>query len=58
MDWLERWFGWAPDDGDGSLETMLVTALVLSAAILFVALHRPTRRAVLGAWRRLLGAQS
>ena len=47
MDWLERWLGWAPDNGDGSIETMLVAAAAVSACILFVAFYGPARRVVL-----------
>jgi len=52
MDWIERWFDVAPDNGDGSLEMMVVVALVASAAILFVGCYGPARRALL----RRLGA--
>jgi hypothetical protein len=47
MDWIERWFDWAPDDGDGSFEVMILAALALSAVILVVALWPPARRAAL-----------
>jgi hypothetical protein len=29
MDYIERHFGFSPDDGDGSIEVMLITALVM-----------------------------
>ena len=28
MDFIERWFGFAPDHGDGSLEAIILIALV------------------------------
>jgi hypothetical protein len=28
MDFIERWFGFAPDHGDGSLEAIILLALV------------------------------
>jgi len=51
MDWIERWFGISPDNGDGSLEMLYLVALAVSAGLLFVACHRPTRRA-LNEWLR------
>ena len=32
MDFIERWFGFSPDHGDGSLEAMLLTMLVVFVA--------------------------
>jgi hypothetical protein len=29
MDWIERWFGFSPDDGDGTVEWLIVMAVVL-----------------------------
>ena len=34
MDFIERMFGISPDGGDGSTELMLLTVLVLIAAVL------------------------
>jgi hypothetical protein len=37
MDWIERWFNLAPDNGDGTLELLIiltVVALVLLPAVL------------------------
>lgn len=31
MDWIEQWFGISPDGGDGSLERILLGALVVVA---------------------------
>jgi len=28
MDFIERWFGFSPDHGDGSLEAIILIALV------------------------------
>jgi len=38
MDFIERWFGLSPDNGDGSLELLWIIALV--AAIAVVAFRR------------------
>jgi hypothetical protein len=35
MDWIEQWFGFAPDHGDGSLEMLLM--LAAAAAVLVAA---------------------
>jgi hypothetical protein len=35
MDWIEQWFGIAPDNGDGTLELLIwlvVAAVIVSAA--------------------------
>lgn len=41
MDFFERWFGIAPDGGDGSLEALyLLVIVVVIAAIVF---RRPLR---------------
>ena len=35
MDWIEQWFGIAPDNGDGTLEMLIVlsaAAVIVSAA--------------------------
>lgn len=43
MDFIESWFGLAPDNGDGSLEALWVGALVV--AVLVVAFrHRISAR--------------
>ena len=37
MDFIERWFGFSPDGGSGSLEiTLIIVALVVLAAPLLV----------------------
>ena len=36
MDWIERWFGMSPDDGDGSLEALIFVALVVIGVWLLV----------------------
>jgi hypothetical protein len=37
MDWIEQWFGFAPDNGDGTLELliMLVVAAVIVVAVVW-----------------------
>ena len=51
MDWLEQWFGVAPDNGDGSLELLLVLAGATS--IIGVVLYR-SRAAQLAVSRLLI----
>jgi hypothetical protein len=41
MDWIEIWFGVSPDDGDGTLELLLV---VLAVAAIFVVVLMFNRR--------------
>ena len=38
MDWLEQWFGFAPDNGDGSVELliMLTVAVVVAVALVWI----------------------
>ncbi len=36
MDWIEQWLGFAPDNGDGTLEltlTLLAVAVVVTAVL-------------------------
>lgn len=33
MDWIERWFGFAPDNGDGTLELLIMVAVAIAAVI-------------------------
>ena len=33
MDFIERWFGLSPDNGDGSYELLLIVAAVTSLAV-------------------------
>lgn len=40
MDWIERWFGFAPDNGDGSLEW----AISIAAFMIFLGLGVWTAR--------------
>ena len=35
MDFIEQWFGIAPDHGDGSLEILWVAAIVVAAVAIF-----------------------
>ena len=41
MDWIEQWFGIAPDNGDGTLELLIV--LVVAAVIVSAAVWRIPR---------------
>jgi hypothetical protein len=38
MDWIEQWFGFAPDNGDGSVELliMLTVAVVVAVAVVWI----------------------
>jgi hypothetical protein len=29
MDWIERWFGISPDNGDGTVEWLIIVAIVM-----------------------------
>jgi len=33
MDWIERWFGFSPDDGDGTAEWLIVLALLVVGVV-------------------------
>ncbi len=33
MDWIEQWFGFAPDGGDGTLELLVIMTLGASAGV-------------------------
>jgi hypothetical protein len=46
FNWIERWFGVSPDNGDGSLEVLYLVVLVLCAGALLVACYGPARRAI------------
>jgi hypothetical protein len=46
MDWIERWFGIAPDNGDGSLEILISLCAVAAGLAGFTYLH-PRARAYL-----------
>jgi hypothetical protein len=43
MDWIERWFGVAPDNGDGSLEMLISLCAIAAALAAFAYLHSRTR---------------
>jgi len=32
MDFIEQWFNFSPDDGDGAVEVLLIIALVIAVA--------------------------
>ena len=44
MDWIERWFGVSPDNGDGSLE-MLISLCAIVGALIAIAYLHPRARA-------------
>jgi hypothetical protein len=33
MDWIERWFGVAPDNGDGTLELVIMATIAAAVAV-------------------------
>ena len=39
-DWIERIFGFAPDEGDGSAEWGLAISLAIATLLLFADVHR------------------
>lgn len=43
MDWIERWFGVAPDNGDGSLEVLIALCAVAAGLAACAYLHPRTR---------------
>lgn len=42
MDWIEQWFGIAPDGGDGSIEILAAIAAVLVLFAIVVRRRIPT----------------
>ena len=42
MDWIERWLGWSPDGGDGSVEVLVFVAII--AAAVAIVRHVRARR--------------
>ncbi|HWT99996.1 MAG TPA: hypothetical protein VN229_20335 [Terriglobales bacterium] len=44
MDWIERWFGFAPDNGDGTLE-LVIMATGLGLIVIAVIWKVPRWRA-------------
>jgi len=38
MDWIEQWFGLAPDNGDGSVELLIMftVAVVVAVAVVWI----------------------
>ena len=54
MDWIERWLGFAPDNGDGSLELLLLLIVACAAIAAIIMLHPRSRRIVQGICRRNL----
>jgi len=48
MDWIERWFGVSPDNGDGSLEMLIALCAIAAAVAAILYLHPPTRAYLTG----------
>jgi hypothetical protein len=46
MDWIEQWFGFAPDNGDGTLEALIIIVGVVIAVMLLLASHPRGRRLI------------
>jgi hypothetical protein len=46
MDWIEQWFGFAPDNGEGSVELLIMIAAAAVVATA-VAWYRPKSRAAI-----------
>jgi hypothetical protein len=57
MDWIEQWFGFAPDNGDGTLELMimLVAVAVVTVAVIW---RMPAPRAIALRFFALLHART
>ena len=36
MDWIEQWFGFAPDNGNGTLELLIMVAAAVAVMIGFL----------------------
>jgi len=46
MDWIEQWLGISPDNGDGSLELLLVLVCVSAISLATVTVNPKWRRLV------------
>jgi hypothetical protein len=46
MDWIERWFGLSPDNGDGSVEALILfgIAAVVVVGVVTLRKKRPARQ--------------
>ena len=47
MDWIEQWFGFSPDNGDGTFELFLMLLAVAVVAGFIIALNQRARQAFL-----------
>jgi hypothetical protein len=52
MDWIERWFGVAPDNGDGTLE-LLIVLFIIAVVLVPAAVRHPWIRAALARFIRI-----
>jgi len=58
MDWIERWFGVAPDHGDGTLELLLLLAAAAVLATAALTYHSRSRSALSRFFGRIGSAQT
>ena len=47
MDWIERWLGVAPDNGDGTLELVIMATIAAAVAVAVIWRIPRTRAAAL-----------
>jgi len=47
MDWIEQWFGFSPDNGDGTFELFLMLLAVVVVAGFIIAINARARQAFL-----------
>jgi hypothetical protein len=47
MDWVERWFSFAPDNGDGTLELLIMATIAAAVAVAVIWRIPRTRAAAL-----------
>lgn len=58
MDWIERWFDVAPDNGDGTVEALVLVVLFVLAFCLFAATFAPLRVWLFATGRKTVAAVS
>ena len=47
MDWIERWFGFSPDGGDGSFEWLIVCVAIIASVTALTIVVVPRARPML-----------